>query len=181
MSTDKLDDNVRAITENQTSHNLNEPLKQRANEVVTEGDKLRDVGMALAAARRPDQVTLGRMAMVRALLESSGGTATIDDATSENELSDGFADGGKWRGTVTRSLVQDGIAKIVGTAKSRRKSRHSGYVAKLELVDRVKAQNYLQKMSTALFPSEPPPQIEFLGDVATESLGPKVSQGGDSC
>lgn len=181
MSTENLDDNVSAITESQTSHNLDEPPKQKANEVVTEGDKLRDVGMALAAARRPDQVTIGRLAMVRALLQSPDGTATIDDATSEDELSGGFADGGKWRGTVTRSLVKDGIAKIAGMAKSRRKSRHSGSVAKWELVDRIKAQNYLQKMTTALLPSEAPFQIEVCGDVAAESLGPKVSQGGDSC
>ena len=181
MSTEKLDETVGAITENQTALSSDEPPKQQADAVVSEGDKLRDVGMAIAAARRPDQVTLGRLAMVRALLGSADGQATIDDATSEDELSGGFADGGKWRGTVTRSLVQDGIAKIIGTAKSRRKSRHSGYVAKLELVDRDKAQNYLRKMTTAIWPSETPSQIDSFGADAQKSLGPQASEGGDSC
>jgi hypothetical protein len=181
MTTENSDVNSKAITENQTSHNLDEPPKEKANEAVSEGDKLRDVGMALAAARSPDQVTLGRLAMVRTLLQSPDGTATIDDATSEDDLTNGFADGGKWRGTVTRSLVKDGIAKIVGTVKSRRKSRHSGYVAMLKLVDRDEAQNYLRKMTTAMWQIEPPPQGESVGADAINLLGPQASQGGDSC
>lgn len=57
------------------------------NPSCSRGDQLRDVGMAIAAARRPDQVTLGRLAMVRAMLASPAGTATIDDATKPYEMS----------------------------------------------------------------------------------------------
>jgi hypothetical protein len=59
-----------------------------------DGETRRDVGMALAAARRPDRVTLGPVRVVQALLSSPNGTATIDDASTAGELSSGFADGG---------------------------------------------------------------------------------------
>lgn len=109
----------------------------------------RDVGMALAAARRPDRVTLGRVRLLQALLASPDGTATIDDASTADELSSGFADGGRWRGTVTRSLVADGFAVIVHTTRSVRPSRHRGYVSVLKLVDRVAAENYVATMIAA--------------------------------
>jgi hypothetical protein len=114
-----------------------------------DGETRRDVGMAFAAARRPDRVTLGRVRLLRALLASPDGTATIDDATTADELSSGFADGGKWRGSVPRSLVRDGFAVIVQLTRSVRPSRHRGYVAVLKLVDRVAAENYVQEMIAA--------------------------------
>jgi hypothetical protein len=115
----------------------------------TDGDARRDVGMAFAAARRPDRVTLGRLRMVQALLASPDGKATIDDATSGEELTAGFADGGKWRGTVTRSLVADGYASIVGTTRSVRPARHRGYVAVLSLSDRTAAAEYVRTITAA--------------------------------
>ena len=115
----------------------------------TEGNARRDVGMAFAAARRPDRVTLGRLRMVQALLSSPDGKATIDDATTRDELTSGFADGGKWRGTVTRSLVADGFACIVGTTRSVRPARHRGYVAVLSLTDRTAAAEYVETMTSA--------------------------------
>jgi hypothetical protein len=114
-----------------------------------EGDKRRDVGMAFAAARRPDRVTLGRVRMVQALIASPDGKATIDDATTDDELSTGFADGGKWRGTVTKSIVADGLACIVGATRSNRPSRHRGYVSVLSLTDRTAAEKYVQTMIAA--------------------------------
>lgn len=120
------------------------------NPSCSRGDQLRDVGMAIAAARRPDQVTLGRLAMVRAMLASPAGTATIDDATKPYEMSVGYADGGQWRGTVTRSLVRDGFATIIGTTRSARPSRHRGYISVMQLLDRTIAQNYLDSMSASL-------------------------------
>ncbi len=114
------------------------------------GDMRRDVGMALAAARRPDQVTLGRLAMLRAMLASPAGTATIDDATGPGEMAVRFADGGQWRGTVTRSLVNDGYATIIATTRSTRPSRHRGYISVMRLVDRSTAQSYIDTMTAAL-------------------------------
>lgn len=132
---------------------VNPKLNAEANELaerIADGEHRRDVGMALAAARRPDNVALGRLAMVRALLRSTDGIATIDDATGADELAAGFVDGGRWRGTVTRTLVADGVAEIIGTTRSRRPSRHRGYVARLRLTDRAKAELYLRRMSAAL-------------------------------
>lgn len=114
-----------------------------------DGETRRDVGMALAAARRPDRVTLGRVRMVQALLSSPNGTATIDDASTAGELSSGFADGGRWRGSVTRSIVADGIAFVSGTTRSNRPSRHRGYVAVLTLTDRTAAAEYVRQMTAA--------------------------------
>jgi hypothetical protein len=124
--------------------------EQQAAELIADGESRRNVGMALAAARRPDNVSLGRLAMVRALLRSPDETATIDDATGPEELAAEFVDGGRWRGTVTRSLVTDGLAEIIGTTRSRRPSRHRGYVARLRLTDRTKAELYLRRMSAAM-------------------------------
>lgn len=47
--------------------------EKQAAELIADGEGRRDVGMALAAARRPDNVSLGRIAMVRALLRSPDG------------------------------------------------------------------------------------------------------------
>jgi hypothetical protein len=123
----------------------------RPNDTLrAEGERLRDIGMALAAGRRPDRVTLGRLAMVKALLLSPTSTATIDDATTTEELASGYADGGRWRGTVTRSLLLDGFAIIDGMTRSKRPSRHRGYVAILRLTDRQAAIAYLSRMTAAI-------------------------------
>jgi len=118
-------------------------------DLATEGERRRDEGMNRAAARRPDRVTMGRLAMVRALLASPTSTATIDDATTADELASGYADGGRWRGTVTRSLLLDGFAIIDGMTRSKRPSRHRGYVAILRLTDRQAAIAYLSRMTAA--------------------------------
>lgn len=127
---------------------------------LCDAGELRDFGMAIAAARRADQVTLGRLAMLRAMLASPAGTATIDDATGPGEMAVRFADGGQWRGTVTRSLVNDGYATIIGTTRSTRPSRHRGYISLMQLVDRSTAQSYIDTMLAAL-----------AGNDATKSAG----------
>jgi len=118
-------------------------------DLAAEGERRRDEGMNRAAARRPDRVTMGRWALVNALLRSPDGTATIDAATSPDELAAGFADGGRWRGTVTRSLIADELAEIIGTTRSIRPSRHRGWVAVLRLTDRTKAADYVCRLSAA--------------------------------
>lgn len=121
-----------------------------APERIAEGEQRRNIGIALAGARRPDRVTLGRLAMLRAMLQSADGIATIDDATTPDELSHGYVDGGRWRGSVTRSLVADGYAEIVGTTRSTRPSRHRGYISRLRLVDRLAALSHIASMAAAL-------------------------------
>ncbi len=134
-----------------------------------EGERLRDIGMSLAAARRPDRVTLGRMALVRALLSSLASTATIDDATTADELARGYADGGRWPGTVARSLVLDGFALIDGTTRSIRPSRHRDYVSILRLTDRQAAIAYLHRMTAALSVYDATPTTGIDGAAVSQS------------
>lgn len=143
--------------------------EQASRDLIAEGECRRESGMELAASRRPDRVTFGRWAMVNALLLSPDGTATIDAATPPDELATGFPDGGKWRGSVTRSLVADGLAEIVGTAKSIRPSRHRGYVAVLKLSDRESAKAYIRRLSAALAASETTPPAATGGVAMTDT------------
>ncbi len=111
-----------------------------------EAEKLR--AMTLAAGAKPDKVTLGKVAFLRALLMSPDGTATIDDATAD--LAAEFADGGKWRGTVCLSLATAGNIERVGVVKSDRPSRHSGYVTRWRIRDRRKAALLLSRLVAAM-------------------------------
>lgn len=115
-----------------------------------EAERLRDEGMALAAAAKPDKVTLGRIAFLIALLRLPGHTGTIDDATEPSLINGSFGDGGKWRGTVPRSLARDGYIEKVDAIESRRTSRHCGYVTRWRLVDPNAAKSYVEWLLAAL-------------------------------
>jgi hypothetical protein len=148
------------------------PLKER----IAEGERLRDIGMALAASRRPDRVTIGRWSLAVALLKSPTSTATIDDATPAGELDAGYVDGGRWRGTVTRSMIADGYAEMVGTTRSVRPSRHRGYIAVLRVKDRAALLSYVERMAAAFqFQDETTPPVAADGvandDTNTTLLG----------
>jgi hypothetical protein len=106
--------------------------------------------MALAASNNIDRVTLGRLSLLASLLRSNTGSATIDDATGADELRNQFADGGRWRGTVTKSVIADGFATIEGVTQSVRPSRHRGYIAVLRLADRAGAVDYLRTFAEAV-------------------------------
>lgn len=105
-------------------------------------------GMTLAADAKPDKLATGKVAFLRVLLVSPDGIATIDDATSD--LAAEFADGGKWRGTVCRSLATAGIIERVGVVQSDRPSRHRGYVTRWRLRDRHKAALLLTRLVAAM-------------------------------
>jgi hypothetical protein len=115
-----------------------EQLRERA-----EAGKL--AGMTLAADAKPDKVTAGKIAFLRALLKSPDSTATIDDATED--LTARFRDGGKWRGLICLSLAKAGLIRRVDVVLSRRPSRHRGYVTKWRLMDRNKAALMLLRLS----------------------------------
>jgi hypothetical protein len=85
------------------------------------------------------RVLLGKIAFLEALLRSENGVATIDDATSPTDLRRAFADGGQWRGAITRSLAAKRIIKSIAAGPSKRPSRHSGIRHVWQLVDRAKA------------------------------------------
>jgi len=105
-------------------------------------------GMTLAADAQPDRVTTGKIALLRALLVSPDGTATIDDAT--DDLAAEYRDGGRWRGSVCRSLAMAGITERVGVEQSERPSRHRGYITRWRLVDRRKASLLLAGLVAAM-------------------------------
>lgn len=98
------------------------------------GERRKANGIALAAGCKEDLIAAGKLAMLDALLSSPDGTATIDDATAD--LSHQFADGGRWRGAVTRSLAMRRIITPQCVDKSDRPSRHRGYVTRWRLRDR---------------------------------------------
>jgi len=113
------------------------------------------------------------------LLRSPDGTGTIDAATSPDELAAGFTDGGRWRGTVTRSLIADGLAEITGTTRSIRPSRHRGWVAVLRLTDRTKAADYVSRLSaTFAAMNETTPPVAADGVAMTDTT--KTNDQGDS-
>jgi hypothetical protein len=115
-----------------------------------EAERLRDEGMDRAAAAEPDRVTLGRVAFLNALLRLPDHIGTIDDATDATLIASAFEDGGKWRGTVPRSLASDGFIESVDAVKSRRTSRHCGYVTRWRLVDPIAAKTYVGRLLAAL-------------------------------
>ena len=82
------------------------------------------------------------------LFRSPDGTSTIDDATLD--LTAEFRDGGRWRGSVCRSLAMAGITKRVGVEKSERPSRHRGYLTRWRLVSRRKATLMLTALVAAM-------------------------------
>lgn len=135
-----------------------------------QGERCRDAGMGLAAGARPDRVTTGKAAFVRALLSAPDGTATIDDATAD--LSVEFDDGGKWRGTVTRSLAVLGFIEPVGVVRSDRPSRHRGYVTRWRLRDRQKAIAYLSSLVRSL-----DARLTTADDLAEQEKTPAVPAG----
>lgn len=119
-------------------------------DLIADGEQRKRVGMALAASNNTDRVTLGRLSLLASLLRSNTGSATIDDATGADELRNQFADGGRWRGTVTKSVIADGFATIEGVTQSVRPSRHRGYIAVLRLADRAGAVDYLRTFAEAV-------------------------------
>lgn len=119
-------------------------------DLIADGERRKRVGMALAASNNIDRVTLGRLTLLASLLRSNTGSATIDDATGADDLRNQFADGGRWRGTVTKSVIADGFATIEGVTQSVRPSRHRGYVAVLRLADRASAVDYLRTFAEAV-------------------------------
>jgi hypothetical protein len=95
--------------------------------------------LPIASASKAQQMHRTLIAFLEALLRSEDGVATIDDATSPTDLRRAFADGGQWRGAITRSLAAKRIIKSIAAGPSKRPSRHSGLRHVWQLVDRAKA------------------------------------------
>ena len=107
------------------------------DKLQADGERRKANGISLAAGCKEDLIAAGKLALLDALLASPDGTATIDDATAD--LTEQFADGGRWRGSVTRSLAMRRIIAADSVDKSDRPSRHRGYVTRWRLRDRDRA------------------------------------------
>jgi hypothetical protein len=109
------------------------------------GELLKLRGMQLSADKHDGDVAVGQSLFLLALLKSTTGVASIDDATAD--LSVPFADGGKWRGTVVRGLAVAGLIERVDVIRSDRPSRHRGLLTRWRLVDRDKAERWLEALA----------------------------------
>jgi hypothetical protein len=90
-----------------------------------------------------------QLAMLRALLRSSDGTATICDATPKQDES--FADGGKWRGPALIALATAGLMRHDNAAaNSRRPSRKSGLVRRWRLIDAAGARQTVKQLRSTI-------------------------------
>ncbi|QVL34218.1 hypothetical protein KIH39_10015 [Telmatocola sphagniphila] len=85
--------------------------------------------MALAAngAGRQILILTAQIALLEAVRRNPSRCTTTDDITAD--LMAKHSDGGRWRGTVPRSLAVAGLIKKIGTVNSSRAARHSGYLA----------------------------------------------------
>jgi hypothetical protein len=90
-----------------------------------------------------------QLAMLRALLRSPGGTATICDATPNRAES--FPDGGKWRGPAIAALALAGLMRHDNdAANSRRPSRKSGLVRRWRLIDAAGARQTVKQLRSTI-------------------------------
>lgn len=126
---------------------MNNPQPINRDELKAKGRRRKDRGMLAALTGKCLLVSQGQLAMLDALLRSPDGTATIDDATSD--LSRKFADGGKWRGSVTRTLASRGAIEKAGYATSCRPSRHACPTTRWKLKDRARAEAMAQGLREA--------------------------------
>jgi hypothetical protein len=122
----------------------------------TAGELRKECGMQLAADARAEAVAAGQVAFLSALIKSPDRTATIDDGTGD--LAATFSDGGKWRGTVVRSLALARIIERVDVVKSDRPSRHRGFVSRWRLLDPDRARRKLESLSAWLTAVKENPQ-----------------------
>ncbi len=112
-----------------------------------EGDRRKYRGMNGAATGKEFQIFAHESAFLRAILASADSTATTDDV---GDIGEKFADGGQWRGSITKRLSHMHIIAPDGVVKSVRPSRHRGYITRWRLVDRDKAETQLQFLSQLL-------------------------------
>ena len=88
----------------------------------TEGEALRDAGIARASFAKQDRISRLELRFLDALAEA--GTGTLDLA--EDDLQQTCHDGGKWRGSIPMRLARDGLIIAIGAQKSKRRARHAG-------------------------------------------------------
>ena len=127
------------------------------------GESRKRLGMDIAARRKDELIDRGTIAMLVALLGSADKSATIDDASSLDELLSPFQDHGKWRGSIPLRLAHRGIIESDGAVKSTRPSRHRGFVTRWRLVDEKAGRQLLSRLCRAYESENPPEQASSDG------------------
>jgi hypothetical protein len=97
-------------------------------------------------------------------------TATTDDATTH--LIGAYADGGKWRGEVTKGLARRGLILRDGATTSCRAARHAGLVTRWRGVNR-DAINTERDRLRAWLDAHPPPRNEPGQQTASTAAAPR--------
>lgn len=97
----------------------------------TEGEVLRDAGIARASYAKQDRIIRLELRFLDALTKA--GTGTLDLA--EDDLQQTCHDGGKWRGSIPMRLARDGLIVATGYKKSTRRARHAGLLTIWAILD----------------------------------------------
>jgi hypothetical protein len=127
------------------------------NALLETGEALAADGMALAAAHGGRDADRFEVRFLTALLASSDGTATTDDATSEAELLGRRPRGGRYVGATTNRLAVERIIQPLRSAdgtrvyrRSRRPARHATPISVWRLLDAAAAARRVAALRAAL-------------------------------
>lgn len=101
-------------------------------------------GIKRGAFQHEPEIRRDMLRFLDALLVSSTGTATLDDAT--DDLHGKFGDGGRWRGAIPKRLRALGIIVADVVTRSSRIARNAGYLSIWKLVDRATATRYREEL-----------------------------------
>ena len=88
----------------------------------TEGEVLRDAGIARASYAKQDRIIRLELRFLDALTKAGSGTLDL----AEDDLQQPCHDGGKLRGSIPMRLARDGLIVATGYKKSTRRARHAG-------------------------------------------------------
>jgi hypothetical protein len=128
------------------------------NALAATGQALAAEGMALAAAHGRDDADRFELRFLKALLASTNGTATTDDATSEAELIGRRPRGGRYVGATTNRLAVERIIEPLRSAdgtrvyrRSIRPARHATPISVWKLIDAAAAARRIVALRAALF------------------------------
>jgi hypothetical protein len=137
------------------------------------GELMRDAGVeaAAAGANREWLIRRGQLALLDAMAERDDLTATTDDATTH--LIGAYADGGKWRGEVTKGLARRGLILRDGAVRSCRAARHRGLLTLWRGANRDAINTERDRLRAWLDAHPPPPPNEQGQQTASTAAAPR--------
>ena len=115
-----------------------EGLMLTPNQGRERGQKRAERGIKEASYLQEPQIRRDTLQMLDALLASPTGCATTDDAVVN--LKAKHDDGGRWRASIPKRLLAEGLIVAERVIKSARPARHAGYLTEWRLIDRIGAE-----------------------------------------